>query len=311
MSAKQYRLIAGVEDEGARLDRFLAAQIEDFSRSVLRKIIDLGGVHVAGRRVFRCSHSVRAGETVEVFLDGLPLEPFVLGINHIVYRDRFLLAVNKPAEVEIQPTPARYRGTLYEALLKFLHDPFRPLDRPSLGMVQRLDRDTSGVVIFSIHQRAHRGLTLAMTGREMKKVYLALVAGDPPEAEVEIRSQLARSRTGNRVKSVERGGKEAITRYRKLEQFGGAALLEINILTGRSHQIRAHLSEAGHPLLGDRRYRGPVEVGGMPVPRQMLHAWRLGLRHPVEENRLELEAPLPEDFQLLLGRLRQEVRDIL
>jgi 23S rRNA pseudouridine1911/1915/1917 synthase len=271
----------------------------------VRKLVDLGGVHVGGRRIRRCSQPVQAGETVEVFVDGLPLEPYQLVTTAVVYRDPYLLAIDKPAGIETQPTPARFKGTLYAALLDYLHDPFRPQQAPSLGMVQRLDRDTSGIMVFSIHPRAHRGLTETFTGRQVRKCYLAVVAGRLPAAEGEFRSLLARNRASNKVKTVERGGKEAVTRYRVREEFADATLVEVEILTGRSHQIRVHFSEAGHPLLGDGRYGGPGDWHGVPVQRQLLHAWRLAFAHPVSGEPLELEAPIPADVAELLEEMRR------
>jgi len=255
----------------------------------------------------RCSYPVQAGELVEVFIDGLPLEPFRLTDEAVIWRDNYLLAIDKPAGVETQPTPARYKGTLYAALLDYLQDPFRPAGKPTLGMVQRLDRETSGLMIFSIHQRAHRGLTTSFTARHVRKRYLALVVGRIPSDEGEFCSLLARNRATNKVKSVDRGGKEAVTRFRLLEAFTDASLVEVEILTGRSHQIRVHFSEAGHPLLGDVRYGGPEHFLGERVPRQMLHSWRLSLPHPITGAPLELEAPPPADMLRLLERLRQEL----
>lgn len=305
---KVYRYLPSAKDEGLRLDQYLASCSDAFSRTLVRKLVDLGGVHVGGRRTRKCAHAIRAGEMVEVHVDGRSLEPFVLTDEHVLYRDPFLIAVNKPAGVETQPTPARYRGTLYEALLHYLHNPFRPRDKPELGMAQRLDRETSGVLLFSIHRRAHAGLTQAIAGRSATKIYLALVSGAMPNPSGEFRSLLARNRASNLMRSVAKGGKEAITRYRVLQEWGAVSLLEIELLTGRSHQIRAHLSEAGHPLLGDVRYGGPVAVAGLDIPRQMLHSWRLTLDHPVEQRRLTLEAPLPADFQYLVDRLEAGAR---
>lgn len=299
-----YRFDPGPGDEGTRIDMYVAAHCDALSRTLLRKIVDLGGVHAGGRRVRRCSHPVKVGEKVEVYLDGQSLVPYELGEQDVVFRDSYLLAVAKPAGVETQPTPARYKGTLYQALLTFLQDPFRPMQKPEVGMVQRLDRDTSGIMVFSIHPRAHRQLTEIFSGRAVDKRYLALVAGTLLPAVGEIKSLLARGHRSNLMKSVERGGKEAITRYRVLESFPGASLVEVEILTGRSHQIRVHLSEAGHPLLGDTRYGGPPFFGEIPVLRQMLHAWKLEFLHPVEKRLLQLNAPIPADMESLLSTLR-------
>lgn len=282
--------------QGLRLDIYLPQVQEDWSRTFIRRVIDLGGVHVAGRRVRRCSQMVRAGEQIEVFLDGFPLDPFRLDPEHVLFQDTYLIVINKPAGIESQPTPARFKGTLYEALGLFLQNPSRPLDAPNIGMMQRLDRETSGVMVFSTHIKSHQPLTQAFRDRRVDKRYLALVDGiiDPDEGE--FRSLLARQRSTNRVKSVQRGGKEAITRYSVKKRFPSATLVEIELLTGRSHQIRAHFSEAGHPLLGDRRYGGPASLGSIVLPRTLLHSWRLNMEHPVLTENLQFEAPLPEDF---------------
>jgi len=303
VAKSRYLFFPDHDDAGTRLDQFLFLSMKDLSRTVLRKVIDLGGVHVGGRRLRRCSYPVKKGEKVEVFLDSGPLDAFSLSEKDIVFRDPYLLALAKPSGVETQPTPARYRGTLYEALLRFLHNPYRPHDRPELGMVQRLDRETSGIMVFSIHPRAHRGLTGTFSERRVHKVYLALVAGCPEPKQGEFRSLLARKRSTNLMTSVEKGGKEAITRYRVVEGGAEASLVEVEILTGRSHQIRVHFAEAGHPILGDTRYGGTRRLGEHEVPRQMLHAWRLDFRHPVGEEKLELEASPPEDMARLMRAL--------
>jgi 23S rRNA pseudouridine1911/1915/1917 synthase len=292
-------LIAASDGAGMRLDQYLAAQISGLSRTHAKKIIDLGGVHVGGRRVRQCSLALRAGQRIEVFTDSLPLQPFVLTAADILYQDDYLIALNKPAGIPVQPTPARYQGTIYAALEAFLHNPFRPLDRPAIGMVQRLDQDTSGVMVFSVHPRAHKALTAAFVERQVRKEYRALLSGVPPQ-QGEYHSLLARSRRTNLVHSVPAGGKEAITRYHILHHFSGAALAAVQILTGRSHQIRAHLAEAGHPLLGDQLYGGPGSCQGQAVARTMLHSWQLTLAHPVSGQPLLLQAPLPADMDGLV-----------
>ncbi len=298
-----FRFDVAAEEAGRRLDQAAADRYVELSRTLIRRLIDLGGVHVGGRRVRKSSLALKEGERVEIHIDGGPLDPFRLSETDLLFRDRYLLAVAKPAGVETQPTHARYKGTLYEALLVLLQDPFRPMQRPEIGMVQRLDRDTSGVIVFSLHPKAHAPLTKALSEREADKTYLALVSGVPSPAEGEIASNLQRMRGTNRVCSVKKGGKEALTLYRTLQKFDGAALLEVKIVTGRSHQIRAHLSEGGHPLIGDVRYGGPSEIASVPVGRQMLHSWRLDIAHPVSNAPLRLVAPLPADMASLIDRL--------
>jgi 23S rRNA pseudouridine1911/1915/1917 synthase len=308
MAGKVYRLIVPQECDGLRLDQYLARATAALSRSEARKIIDVGGVHLDGRRMRRSSCAVRPGGRIEVFLDGAELKPFSLQDTDVFYRDRYLIAVNKPAGINTQPTPARFKGTLYDALLRLLADPLRPTAKVSLGMVQRLDRDTSGIMVFSIHPRAHKELTRLFAEHLVQKSYLALVAGNLTKDEGEFRSLLARQRRTNLMKSVARGGKEAITRYRVLTHGAGIDLVEVEIPTGRSHQIRVHFSEAGHPLLGDVRYGGPRQWGSCDLDRQMLHAWKLTLPHPVTRQSLELAAPVPADMQALLDHAKMETR---
>jgi len=287
------------DESGERLDTVIPRHCPTLTRGLVRKVIDLGGTHLDGRRVRRCSQPVCAGQKVEVFLDGQPLEPWALDGDLVLAEDPYVLVINKPAGIETQPTPARFKGTLYQALQVYLQQR-HGRQQPELGMVQRLDRGTSGVMIFSIHKRAHRGLTLALTERQAHKSYLALVQGVPSAESGEIRSLLARNRASNLMRSVAHGGKEAVTRYRVRHRFAGCALLEVELLTGRSHQIRAHMSEAGHPLIGDVRYGGPPGVAGCSTPFPMLHSWELRLPHPVSGAALDFLAPLPELWKQLL-----------
>ena len=285
---QSWHLIPESGENGLRLDCFVAAHT-GMSRGMARRLLDLGGVHGAGQRVRRCSRPVAGGETVDVYLDGRPLDIFSLKPEQILFRDMWLLAVNKPSGVEVNPTPARYQGTLYEALLRFLRE--SKTTHPELGMVQRLDRDTSGVLIFSIHRRAHKNLTLCFQEHRVTKVYRLLASGCFETPEGEFRSQLARRGSSNRMGTVASGGREAITRFRVLRQYEKAAYVEAHIPTGRSHQIRVHFAENGHPVLGDAKYGNAASAS-----RLMLHALRLELPHPVTGRPLVVEAPLPDDM---------------
>ena len=299
-----YRLSVSADHQGSRLDQFLASAVGELSREQAKKIIDIGGVHLNGRRVRSCSRVVRSGEAVELYLDHLPLDPFRFSPEGILYRDKYLLVLNKPAGIDTQPTHARYKGTVYEALQILLQDPFRKQMKPELGMVQRLDRGTTGLMVFSTHPNSHRGLTKIFMEHRVEKRYLALVGGALEVNQGEIRSLLARSRKENKVVSVKRGGKEAITRYSVLNRFEQSALVELDLLTGRSHQIRAHMAEYGCPLLGDIRYGGLSEKNGIKLDRPLLHAAKLSFSHPVTDEALSFELPLPEDMQNLIDSLR-------
>ena len=288
---------------GDRLDQVISDQCPELSRTLSRKLIDVGGVHLNGRRVRKCSLLTKLGDSIEIFIDGFALKYFRLSQQDIVFQDDYIIVINKPPLIESQPTPARYKGTLYEALLLWLHNPYRPHDKPTLGMVQRLDRDTSGVMIFSIHARAHKALTSSFTQREAKKKYLALVCGHLSQDEGEFSSLLAKNRATNKMKSVEKGGKLAITCFRKIHQFDNCTLVEIHIPTGRMHQIRVHFSEAGHPLVGDIRYGYLPSTIDVPVCRAMLHSWSLECLHPVTKKTLCFQASIATDFQQLLTSL--------
>lgn len=298
-----FRYTVAPEQQGERLDLYLAGRLPALSRGLVRRLIDLGGAHLDGRRMSRCSQPVATGQKIELFVDGLPLLPFELEEQHILWRDRHLIAIDKPAGIATQPTPARYRGTLYDALRRLLLAEQKAGRQPSIGMVQRLDRDTSGVMVFSIHPAAHKGLSGLFHERLVDKVYLALVGGELSEDSGQFRSQLARRRSTNRTVSVPRGGRYAETRFRVRLRLPGASLVEIELTTGRTHQIRAHFAEAGHPLLGDSDYGGVTELAGVPLPRQMLHAHKLAFAHPVTRQPLALHAPVATDFLAVLQRL--------
>jgi 23S rRNA pseudouridine1911/1915/1917 synthase len=285
-------------DRGQRLDAFLDAQLTDLSKTAIRKIIDLGGVHVDNRRIRTCDRKVAAGQNIEVHLDGEPLTPYRISMDHVLYQDEYLIGLHKPAGVNTQPTPARYKGTLYEALQKWLGRSRQHGRKLEIGMAQRLDRDTSGVLVFSIHPRSHKGLTEQVRARTMVKRYLALVAGTPNPERGSYRSSLARSRRSGSMKSVASGGKEAMTHYRVRQSSREASLVEVELVTGRMHQIRAHFSEAGHPILGDSRYGGARSFGGLSFRRQCLHSWYLEMVHPVSGETLQLSSPIPADMHL-------------
>ncbi|MDY0190371.1 MAG: RluA family pseudouridine synthase [Desulfuromonas sp.] len=287
----------------ARLDQAICDNCAVLSRTLLRKIIDAGGVHINGRRVRKCGTKTDAGDKVEIFIDGFPFDYYRLSASDIVLQDKYIIVINKPALVESQPTPARFKGTLYEALLLWLQDPYRRQIKPSLGMVQRLDRETSGVMIFSIHTQAHKNLTQAFSQHNAQKTYLALICGHLENSSGEFVSEVAKNRATNKMKSVAKGGKLAITHYTTIRQFEHCSLVEVVIPTGRTHQIRVHFSEAGHPLLGDVRYGYQPDILDIDVPRTMLHSSQLQCQHPVTGAMLHLQAPLASDFKSILNHL--------
>jgi len=301
-----HRLRVDSTQAGMRLDQFLPQSVNSLSRTLVRKVIDIGGVHVNGQRTRAASRELKAADQVELYLDHLPLQPWRISPGDVVFQDKYLLVINKPAMIETQPTHARYKGTLYEALQVYLQDPFRPHQKPVIGMIQRLDRSTSGLIVFSIHQQAHKKMTEMFKTNAVDKTYQALVSGQPPLVAGEIRSLLARSRRDNRVHTVTGGGKLAITRYRVESQLYESSLVEVQILTGRSHQIRAHMAESGCPLLGDKRYGGVMSLDGRFLERPLLHAQRLRFLHPLTAQQLDFSTPMPDDMQQIRQFLTRE-----
>lgn len=282
-------------DRGLRLDQYLQQEISELSRTKIRKIVDLGGVHIDGRRVRKCGRIIKNCEAIELYQDSSPLDPYRLKQADILFQDKYIIAINKAAGVDTQPTPARYKGTLYEALQVWLKRDrrFRKLE---IGMAQRLDRDTSGVIIFSIHPKSHKGLTEQIGNHTAQKTYLAIVQGVPTPSRGTYHSFLKRDRNTHKMQPVTTGGKEAITHYQVLKDWRHSSLVSVQLVTGRTHQIRAHFAEAGHPLLGDQFYGGPKTHGGCRWARQCLHSWKLQLNHPKTGERLSFTAPVPSDM---------------
>ena len=296
---KRYLTVIG--DKGQRLDQFLAERSPDLSRTLIRKIIDIGGVHIDGRRVRKAGMILDQGLHIELHRDRSSVRPFRLSHDLVLYQDDYLIVVNKPAGIETQPTPARYKGTLFESLQVWLKRDRRFGRRLEIGMVQRLDRDTSGVIAFSIHPQAHKSLSRQIQSRDAKKIYLALVAGRPEPSTGRYVSNLIRDRYANKMKSTSRGGKEAVTTYRVVRTRAvpePISLVEVELITGRTHQIRVHLSEAGHPLLGDIRYGGPEQVGMHSLSAHCLHSHRLKVVHPISNKPLSFRAELPPAMDL-------------
>ncbi|MGH7740489.1 MAG: RluA family pseudouridine synthase [Candidatus Eiseniibacteriota bacterium] len=305
---------------GERLDRFLALAQPDLSRTQIQTLIRDGLVRVNDSRS-RPSLRLRAGDRVEV--DPPPsrevaLEPENIPL-HIVHQDEHLIVIDKPAGLVVHPGAGVPTGTLVHALLH--HDPaiagVGGAGRP--GIVHRLDRDTSGLMVVARTSRAYRALIEAMRERRVRRVYHALVWGDPPADAGEIRGAIGRDpRHRQRMAVVRRGGKSAVTHWRVLERFGPAALVEARLESGRTHQIRVHFAHLGMPVVGDPVYggRGKKLLSGAHagrtlsnalldgLPRQALHAHELALEHPVTGELMRWTSAVPEPFANVLALLR-------
>ncbi len=304
-------LIAAESDRGARLDRFLRTRSGVLSRMRARDLLAEGAVTLNGKRVKIASRPLSPGDRVEVHVPASPAAPAPAGLPpyRVVYEDSAVLVVDKAPGVFVQPTPQGDRGTLVDLLRRYLRKR-HPLARsPYLGLLHRIDRNTSGLLLFSRRGEANRVLAEQFRAHSLAREYLALVHGRWMEDSGTIADPLKRPAPGARRGTLREGaGKRAVTHYRVLERFSGATLLSVKLETGRTHQIRIHFAGRGHPVVGDRVYGSPDARRGSGLldrfPRQALHAGLLGFTHPITGEWMRFEVPPPEDFNGLLQALR-------
>lgn len=318
MTSGRVRLTVPAEAEGSRLDQFLARRVPGQTRSALRRLIREGRVLVQGRIASKPGLGLKTGARVSVEIPPPPpARPLPEAIPlEILHEDDALLVVVKPAGLPVHPGHGRREGTLVNALLG-LGTPLSPLggpDRP--GIVHRLDRETSGLLIVAKTEPAQRTLTRSFARRQVDKGYKALVWGHPKPPEGIVERGVGRSR-GDRTRMTTHAPaspRHAVTRYRTVRSMPGFAFLEIRIETGRTHQIRVHMQSIHHPVVGDSKYGGrlwksvqdPVRRKALrEFDRLALHASDLQFRHPTTGESLRFHAPLPEELRALLAVLEE------
>lgn len=304
MEKKNFRFV--VESDGeVRVDKYLSDQLPDVSRSQIKRLIDLGNVTLDAIQVEKAGMKAKPGSILDILVliddaDGLIPEKIPL---EILFEDENVIVLDKPASMVVHPGAGNQSGTLVNALLAY-YPPIREvgeLERP--GVVHRLDKDTSGVLIVSKTEKAYRWLVKQFKSHEVRKTYLALVDGHPPTPTGRIEAPVERDvRTRTRMAVGLRGqGKPAVSEYFELERFSQHSLLEVHPVTGRTHQIRVHLNYLGTPVAGDTLYgRRNVSIA---LGRHFLHAKSLTLRLPGDRTARTFEAPLPEDLQAVLSDL--------
>ena len=284
---------------GLRLDQALARLLPMESRSRLARLIEEGFVRVAGR-VASASLKMRSGEGVEVELAAREVDsaflPEAIALG-VVYEDDDVLVIDKPAGLVVHPGSGNWAGTMLNALLH--HSPAAG-ELPRAGIVHRLDKDTSGLLVVAKSEPAQLALVRQLQARTMKRTYFALARGRVKAAGT-VDAPIGRHPVHRTRMAVVAGGKPAVTHYKVREAFAEHTLLECALETGRTHQIRVHLASIGHPIEGDAVYgkRGP-----RALERQALHAWKLAFVHPRSGKTVEFESPLPGDFRALLQSLR-------
>jgi len=297
-------ILAEPGDAGKRLDRLLHERLPQFSRSRLQEWIRGGRVLVNGQPRSP-SHTVRAGETVEVEpaeLAPLKATPEAIPLT-VLYEDADVVAIDKPAGMVVHAGAGVHSGTLVNALLSRFGALSGVAGELRPGIVHRLDRFTSGVLLVAKNDHAHRALAAQFSGRQVEKVYLALVHGRVKQEAGRIDRPIARDPV-RRIRMTARldRGRAAWSEYRVLRRLEGFTLLEVRIGTGRTHQIRVHLASLGHPVAGDTLYGAPAKVEGRPpLGRFFLHAHRIRFRLPSTGEELTVESPLPRELEEWLG----------
>ncbi len=300
------RLVVGPEEEGERLDRFVARRLPVLSRAAGQRLIASGEVRVNHAEA-RASYRLVEGDLVEVALP-LPEEPAPeaeLIPLQIVYEDAALAVLDKPAGLVVHPAHGHAAGTLWNGLLaRYPELQSWPREEGWPGLVHRLDRDTSGLVVVARTPAVRDALRAQFKAASVQKVYLALVIGRPGLDRARVEAPIGRDpRERKRMAVLREGGRPAATEYQVLERLNGYALLEVHPETGRTHQIRVHLAAIGYPVVGDRVY-GPQRQR-LSLDRHFLHAARLTFLHPTSGALVTFSAPLPAELEAVLGELRR------
>jgi 23S rRNA pseudouridine1911/1915/1917 synthase len=317
--SRKHQVTAAPDDSAARLDRLLARHLPELSRSRVKALVEAGYVSAGGATISDPSYRVKPGQTFAIIVpEARPARPEGQAIPlDVVYEDGDLIVIDKPAGMVVHPSPGNPDNTLVNALIAHCGDSLSGIGgelRP--GIVHRIDKDTSGLIVAAKNDFTHRTLGTAFAAHEIERAYQAIVWGTPSPPAGEIGGNIGRHPTHRKKMAiVARGGKAALTRYRVMRPLGPAAsLVECRLATGRTHQIRVHMAAIGHPLIGDPTYgrmtaarsavlgrRNQEIVQGFR--RQGLHAYLLGFRHPRSLQSMRWEAELPNDMKALVDFL--------
>ncbi len=290
------------EHKDMRVDKFLARKLSDISRNRIQSLIEKGMVSIpeSTKKDIRSSYRLKYGE--EVFVNIPERKPDKLKIwkrdLDIIFEDKELAVINKPAPLVVHPAPGHSGRTLVEALLYNFDELAMAGGEKRPGIVHRLDKETSGALLIAKTDRAYYNLKKQFKNREVDKEYRALIVGQPEHKKARIEAPIGRDpHNRTRLMVCNDSGKEALTNYRVIKSYRGFSGVRVNIITGRTHQIRVHFSFLGHPVLGDEKYGGRVDVNGMKINRTMLHSYKIGFIHPDCGEYHEHTASIPGDYK--------------
>ncbi|MBE5805916.1 MAG: RluA family pseudouridine synthase [Clostridiales bacterium] len=299
------KLIVEEKDKGIRLDVYIVDKVCDLSRMSVKRLIDNCNITVNGKNE-KNSYKIKNGDIIQIDIPQ-PKESEIKAQDipvDIVYEDSDIIVVNKPKGMVVHPANGNWDGTLVNAIMAICKNSLSGIGgdiRP--GIVHRLDKDTSGLLIVAKNDKAHISMSDKIKNREVTKIYYALVRGIVKENEATINMPIGRSQNDRKKMAIVKDGKEAITHFKVLKRYNKYTLLELKIDTGRTHQIRVHLSEIGYPIVGDMTYsNGKNEFG---ISGQLLHAKILEFEHPITNKKLRLETVLPNEFNMILQKLEQ------
>jgi 23S rRNA pseudouridine1911/1915/1917 synthase len=304
-----YEIITSQQDNnGKRIDSWLAEKLEDMSRTYIKKLIIEGRVLVNDRPV-KANYRIRCGDIVKLNIpepQPLETEPEDISIN-IIYDDEHIIVIDKPQGMVVHPAAGNRTGTLVNALIHHYGDNLSDINgviRP--GIVHRLDKDTSGVLLVAKTNAAHRKLVEMFKNHEIKKIYFAIVDGIVAPDKGKIDAPIGRHPVNRKKMAVNtERGRSAVTYFQVVERFNGCTMVKIRLETGRTHQIRVHMAFIGHPVLGDNTYGKKSTNKTLGIDKQLLHAGLIGFRHPVTGAYMEFESRLPEHFRSFLEMLKK------
>lgn len=295
------------ESVGKRIDSFIPSIKKDISRSMVQKLIEEKNIKVNGKET-KHSYKLKLNDEIEISIPEakeIDLKAQDIPLD-IIYEDDDIIVINKPKGMVVHPANGNPDGTLVNAVMSICKDSLSGIGgeiRP--GIVHRLDKDTSGAIIVAKNDKAHVNLSEQLKEHKVKKTYLALVRGIIKENEATINMPISRSNKDRKKMDVNKEGKEAITHFKVLRRYKNKyTLLQINLETGRTHQIRVHLSYIGYPIIGDEVYSNGKNEWG--IKGQCLHAWKLEFMHPITKEKISLEAEIPEYLKNILKELEEE-----